>query len=177
MLNNLINRLFCAILPARYYAKWRGIKYGRNCVILTYNWPSETYLIRIGNKVEITAGVRIHTHGGGWVVRDHYPDFDAFGKVIIEDNVYIGSDAQIMPGVTIGKGSLVAAGSIVTKSVPAGVVVAGNPAKIVSSVDDYIERNVRLNLHCKRMSFQEKKRFLLAQPEDRFIRKSYLTQK
>lgn len=45
-----------------------------------------------------------------------------------------------MPGITIGKDSIIAAGSVVTKSVPEGSIVAGNPAKIISSIDKYNEK-------------------------------------
>ena len=51
--------------------------------------------------------------------------------VIIEDNVWIGRDSRILKGVTVGKGSIVALGSIVTKDVPPYTIVAGNPAKVV----------------------------------------------
>lgn len=68
--------------------------------------------------MQITRNVSIHTHGGGNSIRKDHPNFDAFGKVVIEDWAYIGAYSQIMPGVTIGEGALVAAGSIVTKSVP-----------------------------------------------------------
>ncbi len=54
--------------------------------------------------------------------------------VVIEDNVWIGSDAMIMPGITIGQGSVVAAGSIVMNSVPSNVLVAGNPARQVRTL-------------------------------------------
>ena len=55
--------------------------------------------------------------------------------VIISDNVWIGMNATILKGVTIGENSVVAAGSVVTKSVPANVVVAGNPAVVVKRLD------------------------------------------
>lgn len=74
-----------------------------------------------------------------------------------------------MPGVTIGEGSLVAAGSIVTRSVPAGVVVAGNPAKSVCTVEEYIERNKKYNLGTKNLSAEEKKKVLLSLSPDRLI--------
>lgn len=95
------------------------------------NWKSCT-----NNKRCPTA----HTRGGN-SVRKIDPTFDCFGKVVIEDWAYIGSFSQIMPGVTIGEGSLVAAGSVVTKSTPPGSVVGGNPAKIICTVENYLHRN------------------------------------
>jgi acetyltransferase-like isoleucine patch superfamily enzyme len=56
--------------------------------------------------------------------------------VIISDNVWIGMNAVILKGVTIGENSVVAAGAVVTKSVPANVVVAGNPAVIIKKLDE-----------------------------------------
>lgn len=56
--------------------------------------------------------------------------------VVIEDDVVVGANAVILEGIRVGKGSVVAAGAIVTKNVPAGVVVAGNPARIVKDKDD-----------------------------------------
>ena len=120
------------------YARHLGVNIGRDCFIDTRYWGNEPYLISIGNNVAVTGGVRIHTHGGARVARRQFPNFDVFGKVVIEDWAYIGSCAQIMPGVTIGKGARVAAGSIVTKSVPPGMVVAGNPAKVICKVEDCI---------------------------------------
>ena len=111
-------RKIIAWLPSKLYAKAIGVKLGENCLIATKNWSTEPYLIRIGNNVQITNGVSIHTHGGCNALRMNVDDFDFFGKVIIEDWAYIGAFSQIMPGVTIGEGAIVAAGSIVTKSVP-----------------------------------------------------------
>lgn len=55
--------------------------------------------------------------------------------VIIEDDVVVGANAVVLEGVRIGKGSVVAAGAIVTENVPEGVVVAGTPARIIKGVD------------------------------------------
>lgn len=103
-----------------------------------------------------------------------YSKFDTFGKVVIGDYVYIGNDAQIMPGVTVGDNVLIAAGSIVTKSIPANVVAAGNPAKYICTIEEYIERNKRYNTDSKGLSVEEKKRLLLSLEESKFIRKGYL---
>ena len=153
------------------YARHIGVSIGKNCLIDTRGWSSEPYLIFIGDNVQVTRGVSIHTHGGGHPVRKEIPDFDVFGKVVIGSWSYIGSFSQIMPGVTIGEGAIVAAGSVVTKSVKPHTVVGGNPARYICTVDDYKERNLKYNVGSKGMSIEGKKRFLLSLPEDKFIKK------
>ena len=163
--------LFGHFLTPEQYARKIGVKIGDHCFISTREWSTEPYLVSIGNHVQITHGVCIHTHGGGNCIRKNYPNFDVFGKVVIEDWAYIGNYSQIMPGVTIGKGALVAAGSIVTKSVAPYTVVGGNPARYICTTDEYYERNKRYNLGTKGLSKKEKKAFLLNLSEDRFIQK------
>lgn len=67
------------------------------------------------------------------------------------------------------KGARVATGSIITKSVPSGVVVAGYPAKIVCTIDEYIERNKKYNLGTKSLSKKEKKKYILSLSPDKQI--------
>lgn len=55
--------------------------------------------------------------------------------VVIKNNVWIGANSIILPGVTIGEGSVIAAGSVVTRNIPPMVVAGGNPAKVIKSVD------------------------------------------
>ena len=172
---NILNVLCRCILPPKWYARFIGVKFGKNCLIATKNWSSEPFLIKIGNNVQITHNVSIHTHGGAHVARVTIPDFDVFGRVIIEDGAYVGSYSHIMPGVRIGKGSLVAAGSVVTKSVPDGIVVAGNPAKYICTVEEYIERNKKFNFRTKRLSQKNKKRVLLSADSSMFIVKPDIT--
>ena len=120
------------LLSPVIHAHMIGVTLGKNCLVYrSIEWPTEPYLVTIGNNVQLTRGVAIHTHGGGNVVRRVVPDFDIFGKVEIKDWAYVGAHSQIMPGVTIGEGAMGAAGSVVTKSVPDGMVVGGNPAKII----------------------------------------------
>ena len=164
------NRLYT---PEKY-ARHIGVIIGKNCLIETRNWSTEPYLITIGNNCAITRGVRISTHGGGRTVRSFAPDFDIFGKVVIEDWAYIGANSQIMPGVTIGEGALVAAGSIVTKSVPPHVVVGGNPARYICTVEEFYERNKQYNVNTKGLSFKDKKKVLLSLSDDRFMKKPFM---
>ena len=117
------------------------------------------------------------THGGAGAVRKQYPKFDTFGQVTLGDYVYIGNNSLVMPGVTIGDNVLVAAGSVVTKSVPSNVVIGGNPASIICSLEEYINRNERYNTDSKGMNQKEKRDYLLSLPEDKFIKKAYLKYK
>lgn len=63
------------------YARSLGATIGKNCIIKTRNWSSESYLVTVGNNCQMANGVTIHTHGGGQIVRTIDPNFDVFGKV------------------------------------------------------------------------------------------------
>lgn len=169
LLTRVLNFYYRNFTSPITYAKYLGVKVGDNCLITTKNWSTEPYLVTIGDHVQVTNNVTIHTHGGGNCIRQKCPDFDVFGKVTIEDWAYIGAYAQIMPGVTIGEGALVAAGSVVTKSVDAHTVVAGNPAKYICSTDEYLERNISKNCRTKGLSYEEKRQILLNLPDTSFL--------
>ncbi|HLV39612.1 acyltransferase, partial [Xanthomarina sp.] len=121
--------------------------------------------------VQITSGTKIFTHGGGWVFRDQYPKLDYFGKVKIKNNVYIGNNSMIMPGVSIGNDVIVGAGSIVTKSIPDGKIVAENPARIVGETSAFVEKIKQYDVGSKGMSYEEKRKLLLKLENERFITK------
>lgn len=155
-------------------ARFNGVKIGANCSIQDVSFGSEPYLITIGNHVQLTSGTKIFTHGGANVLRIKHPDIDFFGKVVIKDNVYMGNNSLIMPGVTIGSNVIVAAGSVVTKSIPDNVIVGGNPAKIIGNIEDFENKMLEKNVKSKKMSAEEKKAYLLSLPDDKFIVKSKL---
>lgn len=172
---NFLNRLsyfyWRYIATPEKYARHLGVKIGKQCYISTRLWSSEPYLITIGNHVHLTRMVSIYTHGGGNSVRWKIPNFDVFGKVVIEDWAYIGAFSQIMPGVTIGEGSLVAAGSVVTKSVPPHTVVGGNPAKVICTTEEFLEKNLKFDIGTMQMTKEQKRKVLMSLPEDKFIKK------
>lgn len=153
------------------YARNLGVKIGKGCSIKTRNFGTEPYLIKIGNHVQVTDGVSFYTHGGAWVLRDKYPDFDFFGKITIGDNVYIGNYVLIMPGVTIHDNVVIGAGSIVTKSIPENSVVAGVPAKVVGSIKDYEEKILPYNVNTKSMTYEEKRSYLMKLDDNCFLKK------
>jgi acetyltransferase-like isoleucine patch superfamily enzyme len=171
---NKIESWYVSSLPLEKQAKKAGVKVGCGNFIASKFWSTEPYLIEIGNHCQITAGVKIFTHGGSQVIRSKYPTFDAFGKVKIGDYVYIGNNCLIMPGVILEDHVLVAAGSVVTKSVHSGSVVGGNPAQYICSIEEYITRNLDYNTESKGFSYKEKKNLLEHLPDDKFIQKSFL---
>jgi len=114
-----------------------GVRIGERCRIYSTNFGAEPWLIRIGNHVCISNDVTFVNHGLNWPFQDKYESLTGFGKIEIRDNCQIGVRATILPGVTIGPNSIVGACSVVTKDVPPDTVVAGNPARVVCTLEEY----------------------------------------
>lgn len=117
------------------------------CILATYNANAKLEIgngssfsgvsiwcfehITIGNNVRVGANCTI-------MDGDAHQDDPRAGKnkpVVIEDNVWLGANVMVLKGVTIGHNSLIGAGSVVTKSIPANVIAAGNPCKVIRSLD------------------------------------------
>lgn len=91
--------------------------------------------VKIGNHVDISMGVHIFSHNHDAYEMTHKERCDAIPlETTVSDNVWIGANAIILAGVTIGEYSVVGAGAVVTKDVPSNVVVAGNPAKVIRTL-------------------------------------------
>ncbi|NQX66766.1 acyltransferase [Paenibacillus alba] len=117
-----------------------GMKIGENCSIqpgVVFDY-THCWLIKIGNNVTIAPQAYLLAHDAS---TKNLINMTKIGAITIEDGVFIGARALIMPGVTIGSNSIIGAGSVVTKSIPAGSIAVGNPAKVVSSVEAYLEKS------------------------------------
>lgn len=157
------------------FARLLGVQLGDGCKILSNPlsaFGSEPWLIRIGNHVEITSGVHPITHDGSiWVLRELDPEcanLDIFGPIVIHDNVFIGVGSIILPGVTIGENSIIAAGSVVSKDVPPNCVYGGVPARKLSDLPDYIERKKQTAVPTKHMTQAEKRKWLMENRPEMF---------
>jgi acetyltransferase-like isoleucine patch superfamily enzyme len=124
-------------------------------------WGSEPYLITIGRRVTIAGGVVFLNHDGGtWVFRGEsaYRNVIKYGRITIHDNCFIGYGAILLPGVEVGPDSVVAAGSVVTHTVPARSVAAGVPAKVIMDLDEYAQRALAATPQYDREAYQRDKR-------------------
>ena len=102
---------------------------GYNCVMLDY---AE---IKIGDNCLIGPNVGIYTTGHNLGPEERYKT--GFAEPIkIGNNVWIGGNTCIMPGVIIGDNSVIGAGSVVTKDIPSGVIAAGNPCKVIREITE-----------------------------------------
>lgn len=124
--------------------KWRVFhSYGEGGLYQPIELPSEPWLVSIGKNVSVSANVRFITHDViQSMLRDmNDPKYPAgknrfyLGKIEILDNCVIGANVTILYNTKIGPNAIVAAGSVVTKSVPPGAIVGGNPAKVIGSLE------------------------------------------
>ena len=152
--------------PIKFYRN-QGINIGENCEIRNgVYFSSEPYLITIGNHVRINAGVEFVTHDGGvWVLREksiiaNRENITLFGPIKVGNNVHIGSRAIIMPNVKIGNNCIIGCGAIVTKDIPDNSIVAGIPAKIIETIDEYEKKHREHFCFTKNMTPKELKIFL-----------------
>ncbi len=122
-----------------WWYKRHGLKIGENCYIaddVIFD-SSHVWHISVGDNVTISSGVRILAHDAS---TKRHLGYTKIGKVSIGHNIFIGAGTTILLGISIGDNSIVGASSVVTKNVPPNTVVAGNPAMIISTLDEFLAK-------------------------------------
>ena len=130
-------------LLKNYYLKVHiknGLTVGKNVFIShdVFIDPGFPWLISIGDDCTITSGVMLLAHDA--TTKKHL-GYTKIGKINIGNKTFVGARSIILPDITIGENVIIAAGSVVTKDIPSNVLIAGNPARIICSTTDYIEKH------------------------------------
>lgn len=126
------------------------------------DWSTEPWIITLGNNVHITDGVRFVTHDGGTLIyRQYVPDLEITKPIVVGNDVYIGTDTIILPGVTIGNNVVIGAGAVVSKDIPDNSLAVGVPARVIKSADEYLEKLKIESLHLGHLKGREKDEALM----------------
>ena len=133
---------------ARYMRK-RMHYVGTNVWLFTTNFGPEPYLISIHDNCVCAADVTFITHDISVFNVCRYKKIDKkldkVGSIELFENSFVGAHSILMPNTSVGRNSIVAAGSVVTKRIPDGEVWGGNPAKYIMSIDEYYNKTSELN--------------------------------
>lgn len=140
---SLIIKLYVKINYYRYLRRIKnltdnGLIIGKNVtieptVMIDENYP---YLIRIGDNCSLAQGVKLLAHDA--TPFKFLDGYTRLGKIEINDNVFIGTNSIILPGVSIGPNVLISAGSVVNKDIPPNSCVAGAPARFYRKFDEFL---------------------------------------
>ena len=128
------------------YLRNTGVKIGSRTTIFdprtTIIDETRPWMISIGDDVQITSGVTILTHGFDWsVLKGVYGEvLGSSGKVSIGNNVFIGMKSTVLKGVSIGNNVIIGANSLVNRDIPDNCVAAGNPCRVIMSLDEYYKK-------------------------------------
>lgn len=117
----------------------RGMAVGKNFkrlngVILD---PDHCWLIDIGDNVTLAPRVHILCHDASTKM---FLNYTKIGRVNIGNNVFIGAETVVLPGVSIGNNVIIGANSTVTHNIPSNSVAVGSPARVVGSLTSYLEK-------------------------------------
>lgn len=146
--NDILHRLIgsigdsCEILPPLYVDYGTNISLGEGTFINHGAYLMDCAPIAIGSGCFIGPYFGAYTAQHPLVAEQRNPGLERALPITIGDNCWLGASVAIMPGVTIGEGCVIAAGSLVTHDIPAGSIAMGSPARVARAItdEDRIER-------------------------------------
>ena len=126
------------------YLRERGFfnSQGKGCYIAKSANIPDPYLTSIGDNVWITSGCQLLCHDASVIMINLMcnKNYDRVGPIIIGSNCFMGNNVIILSDTTVGSNTVIGAGSVVTKNISSNAVYAGNPAKMICSMEEYIKK-------------------------------------
>ena len=159
----MINLVWTKISPIGY-AKHIGVNLGKNVRFYGMKptmFSTEPWLITIGDDCYITANCLFVTHDGGTLIlRKEVPDLELTAPIEIGNDVYIGINTTILPGTKVGNRCIIGACSLLKGEYPDNSVIAGVPAKVIKTTDEYLEQAKQNSLHFGHLIGKDKEKEL-----------------
>lgn len=151
------------------YYRSLGVQIGDNVSIISPISPvifsSEPYLVCIGSNTTISFDVAFVTHDAATRVIRNLPDGNSetvvYGPISVGENCFIGCRTTILPNVKIGNNTVIGAGSLVNRDIPSNVIAAGNPCKVICTLEEYREKHKDDFLYMVSLPYEEKKKYLM----------------
>lgn len=151
------------------YYRSLGVRIGDNVSIISPVSPvifsSEPYLVSVGDNTTISFDVVFVTHDAATRVIRNLPDGNRetvmYGTISVGNNCFIGCRTTILPNVKIGDNAIIGAGSLVNRDIPSNVIAAGNPCKVICTLDEYREKHKDEFLYMVSLPYEKKKVYLM----------------
>jgi maltose O-acetyltransferase len=145
MILNILSKARGRFDIARQIQRWEklrkmGMRLGKGVNLPPSTWidTSHCFLISIGDNCGFGEECLILAHDA---MPNEFLDASRLGRVTIHESCHFGARTVILPGVEIGPRSIVGAGSVVISDIPPDTLAAGNPAKVICSLDEYLEKH------------------------------------
>lgn len=160
----IVKRKWMSSIHPVQYARKVGVNFPEGELHLYGNvaWGTEPWIITLGKNIHITDGVKFITHDGGTLLyRSIVPDLEITKPITLGDDVYIGNNVIILPGVKIGSNVVIGAGAVVSKDIPDNSLAVGVPARVIKTADEYLEKLKKESLHLGHLKGHEKDKALM----------------
>lgn len=172
-IKSILKRIFKRCIPekedtedANQVLRERGVRLGANVSLITLpHTSSEPYLISIGDNTTISLEVAFITHDAATRVIRNLPNGNPetviYGPIEVGKNCFIGARTTILPNVKIGDNTIIGACSLVNHDIPSNVVAAGNPCRVICTLEEYRKKHEKDFLYVVSLPDEEKKMYLM----------------